>query len=124
MPSNAAIHTYLGGFTDYSDFYGESGYFYSTLGAPDFVIFASCWTLLFVLYIFLTSTSAYTRTDRPIGRFFNRKIVFAVDSLSAIFWFAGFIGLASFYQHSPCANEPAGVCDTMITSVLVGVGVW
>ena len=127
MPNNAAINTYLGGFNDDSDYYDsspESGGFYTTMGSPEFVIFASCWTLVFVFYVSLTSTSAYTRTDRPMGRFFNRKIVFAVDSLSAIFWFTGFIGLALFYQNSPCGYEPAGVCDTMIISVLVGVGVW
>lgn len=127
MPNNAAIYTYLGGFEDNSEYYDEyldSGNFYTTLGAPEFVIFASCWTLLFIMYISLTSTTAYTRTDRPLGRFFNRKIVFAVDCLSAIFWFAGFIALALFYQYSPCGYEPAGVCDTMIISVLVGVGVW
>ncbi|CAD6591488.1 MAG: hypothetical protein ASARMPRED_005411 [Alectoria sarmentosa] len=74
------------------------------LGPPEFVLFASCWTLLFVLYLSLTSATAYTRTERPIGRFFNQKLAFAVDSLSTVFWFAGFIALAIFYQtFSLCA---------------------
>ena len=119
-PNNAAIIAYMDGY----EYYGESGSFFATLGTPKFIIFASCWTLLFVLYLSLTSVTAYTRTDRPIGIFFNRKIAFAVDCLSAIFWFAGFIALALFYQFSPCGYQQASVCDTMITSVLVGVCIW
>lgn len=96
-----------------------------TLGAPGFLLFASCWTLLFVLYLFITSKKAFTRTDRPIGRYFNQKIAFAVDFLSVIFWFAGFIALATFYQVlGSCENEGGAACGTVITSIIVGVCVW
>ena len=106
------------------DIYDDTDMFLS-LAAPGFVIFTSCWTLLFVLYLLLTSATAYTRTDRPIGKFFNQKIALAVDSLSAIFWFAGFISLAQFYQDlDPCENVGESACGTAITSVLVGVCAW
>lgn len=110
------------GFSSDGDYYEYGGF--ATIGAPKFVIFASCWTLLFTLYLFLTSSSGYTCTDRPIGRFFNWKIAFAVDSLSAVFWFAGFVTLAQFYQSGPCDTGAEGVCGTVITSVLVGVCMW
>ena len=96
----------------------------STLGAPEFVIFASCWTLLFTLYLFLTSSCGYTRNDRPIGRFFNWKTALAVDSLSAVLWFAGFVTLAQFCQSGICDDGMEVVCGTVISSVFVGVCMW
>ena len=118
-----------GGYNSYSDYYDGFGDYYgtsssATLRTPQFVIFASCWTLLFILYLFLTSATAYTRTDRPIGRFFNRSIAFAVDLLSAVFWFAGFVALALFCGSGPCNDGPIGVCATTITSTLLGVCIW
>ena len=111
--------------TDWS----EVGYYESnalpTLGAPKFLLFASCWTLLFVLYLFFTSNTAFTRADRPIGRFFSQKITFAVDFLSVVFWFAGFIALANFYSVlGSCEEEGGAACGTIMTSILVGVCVW
>ena len=119
---HTAINAYLSGYeNETEDFYYDNA---DTLGTPKFLIFASCWTLFFVIYLYLTSSTAHKRNDRPIGRFFNRKIVYAVDFLSAIFWFAGFIGLALYYQASPCGYDEAAVCDTMIISILVGVCLW
>lgn len=94
------------------------------IGAPEFLLFTSCWTVLFVLYLFCTSATAYTRADKPIGKFFNQKVAFAVDSLSAVFWFAGFIALALFYHVlGPCEYEE-GACTTVVTSIVVSVCAW
>lgn len=123
--NNAAVSWYLSGnaaYDTYNSYDGSGNGSYATLSAPEFVIFASCWTLLFVLYLFFTSATAYTRTNKPIGRFFNRKIVVAVDGLCAVFWFAGFIVLALFYQAlGSCQSLGPGVCGTVITSIFLGV---
>lgn len=121
-PNIAAINTNTGGYD--SDVFSDSWNLFDTLSAAEFVIFASCWTLFFVIYLSLTSSTDYTRSHRPIGRIFIRKIVFAVDFLSAIFWFAGFVALALRYRSGPCGYDEASVCDTTITSILVGVCLW
>ena len=88
-----------------------------------FALFASCWTLSFALYLFLTSATGYTRSDRPTGRFFNQYFVFAVNFLSAVFWFASFISLAHFMQVAgPCTGQ--GVCGTMTASIIFAVFLW
>ena len=92
-------------------------------GAPIFVLFASCWTILFALYLFITSATAYTRTDRPIGRFFNQKIAFSVDCLSVVFWFAGFISLALFSSDEDYEGN-SSVYATVTISTLISVCLW
>ena len=102
--------------------FSNSSYYYgsSPAKAPEFALFASCWTTLFALYLFLTSATSYTRTDRPIGRFFNQRIVLAVDCLCVVFWFAGFISLAQF---SGSCGDP-GSCGTVITSIFIALCLW
>ena len=111
-----------------NDYFSHDGGYYpevSSLWISEFVLFTSCWTLLFVLYLFFTSTSAYTRTDRPIGRFFNQKLVFVFDSLTAVFWFASFVALALHYQAlGSCHYVGASVCGSILTGVFVGVCTW
>lgn len=109
---------------NYEEYYESESW--PTLDIPAFVMFVSCWTLLFVLYLFITSDTAFTRTDRPVGRFFNQKIAFATDSLSAIFWFTAFIALAFLYQGlGPfCEDEGEAACGTVFTNVIVGECVW
>lgn len=121
---NTAVNRYPSaddGEYDFYDYYDGSGNF-ASIGAPEFVLFASCWTILFVLYLFLTSNIAYTRTDRPIGRFFNKKISLAVDCLSAIFWFAGCISLAG--SHPTIDYSEDDVYDAVPTSILIAAFLW
>lgn len=119
---NTAISWCVSGDIGYDSYYDnyESGSCPS-LDVPEFVIFSCCWTLGFIIYLSLTSATAHTRNERSIGRFFNQKIAFAFDCLSAIFWFAGFMALAAFYQDGPCGYSGGGVCGAMIANVLVGV---
>ena len=119
--NNAVFSVDGDGSSDYN-YYDESP---PNLRAPIFVLFASCWTILFALYLFITSTTAYTPTDRPVGKFFNQTISFAADCLSVVFWFAGFISLAQFNQAiGSCSYVGNGVCGTVITSILMGVCLW
>ena len=120
MPNNAALDWYLSnGVENTSDGSSNS---YESLGPLAYVVFASCWTLLFHLYLFLTSDTTYTRSEKSVGRFFNKSFALAVNCLSTIFWFGGFISLARFSEYCN-ANEEA-ICGTLITSTLAGVGIW
>ena len=98
-------------------------YYYIIVSAPpalspsEFAIFSSCWTLLFIFYLFLTSGTDFTRTDRPIGRFFNPIIALTVDFLSAVFWFACFVAFVPLSQYSD-------VRGTVVTSVLLALCIW
>lgn len=125
MLPNAAVDWYLStvdGDYYFYDYYDRSGSF-PTIGALEFVLFVSCWTTLFVLYLFLTSTIAYTRTPRPVGRFFNERISLAVDCLSAVFWFASCISLAR--SHPPDSDfEEEGIDGAVITSIVIAACLW
>ena len=109
------------GFYNYYDYNSESFHLEETSG---FALFASCWTVSFTLYLVLTSATVYTRSDRPIGRFFNQRFVFAVDCLSAVFWFASFISQAHFIQAAGSCRRGYDVCGTMTTSILIAVFLW
>lgn len=122
MLPNAAINSYLndGDRDYYYDYYDGSGNL-PPIGAPAFILFTSCWTTLFVLYLCVTSNIAYTRTDRPVGRFFNEKISLAVDCLSAIFWFAGCLSLA---RSHPTIYSGEGVYGAVITVIIIAAWLW
>ena len=110
-------------FYSFSDYNGYNSGSIPLRGTSGFALFASCWTVSFALYLFLTSATVYTRSDRPIGRFFNQNVVFAVDCLSAVFWFASFISLAHFIQAAgPCRGND--VCATITTSTVFAVFLW
>ena len=109
-------------FDDDSFEYGYSG----SSGTDAFVLFTSCWTFAFVLYLMLTSASAHTRTDKPIGKFFSKKIALTVDFLSAVFWFSGFIAFAVSTQGAgaSCGFGPNTSCGLIVTTVVVGICAW
>ena len=123
MPS-PAVNWYQDSNLYYYGYYDDYDYKPSIIGASQFALFASCWTLAFTLYLFLTSATDHTPSKKPIGKFFSQKIVYAVDLLSALFWFAGFIALAQVNAPDSCAEGDDGFCDFMITSVVVGVCLW
>ena len=100
-------------------------YDYGSGGVPKansaaFMLFTSCWTFAFVLYLILTSASAHTRTAKPIGRFFSKRIALAADFLSAVFWFAAFIAFAQSIDIVDCGDGPDASCGL----VVVGVCSW
>lgn len=92
---------------------------FNSITATFYTIFASCWTLLFVLYLFITSDTAFTRTDRPVGRFFNHKVALAADFLLALFWFAAIIATA--IDGTVVTTLSVGV---VVTTLIVGVCAW
>ena len=100
--------------------YGYDDYYYGEpvgSGPSGFALFASCWTVLFIFYLFLTSTTGYIRTEKPIGRFYNQRIAFAVDCLSAVFWFAGFISLAQY-------EDDESVYGVVVAGIFLAFCLW
>ena len=101
----------------------ESGQLSNT-NTSAFVLFTSCWTFAFVLYLMITSASAHTRTDKPIGRFFSNKIALAVDILSAVFWFAAFVAFAQSISGVVCGDGSGTLCGLVVPNIVVGVCAW
>ena len=124
IPNNTAINAYLSNNGEVSsyDYYSYGPFSYGSVDPFAYIAFASCWTLSFNLYLFLTSDTTYTRSEKSVGRFFSTKFALAVHCLSAIFWFAGFIVLTQLSQ--TCNSEEGGICGIVITSTLAGVGLW
>lgn len=115
--------------SSYGYTFTDDGYGYVSGGSLNangmaFVIFTPCWTFAFVLYLMLTSASAHTRTHKPIGRFFSKKIALAVDFLSAVFWFAGFITFAVSTKAASCELTPNSSCGLIVTNIVVGICAW
>jgi hypothetical protein len=64
----------------------------------NFLVFTSIWTLLALIYLSLTSWK--------LERFAHPWIVCGVESLTMLFWFAGFIADAVFIAHlNTCAGR-------------------
>jgi len=57
----------------------------------NFLVFSSIWTLLALIYLSLTSWK--------LERFAHPWIICGVESLTMLFWFAGFIAAAVFLSH-------------------------
>lgn len=56
---------------------------------PNFLLFVSVWTLLALVYLVLAS---FRFANHPAGHKFG---VLAVETITTIFWFAGFIAFAN-----------------------------
>ena len=71
----------------------------------NFLVFSSIWTLLALIYLSLTSWK--------LERFAHPWIICGVESLTMLFWFAGFIAAAVFVSHlntcggSACSSAKA-----------------
>ena len=94
----------------------------STPNEPPFLIFVGCWTLLVLPYLFFNPSLSQTHHNKPSGRFFNKWAVLALDTVTCLFWFAGFVALA-VYRHSLiiCLGH---TCSAMYGAIVVGVLAW
>ncbi|KAK6004024.1 hypothetical protein QM012_008874 [Aureobasidium pullulans] len=68
--------------------YVTSAYYNGSPSSINFLVFSSVWTLLALIYLSLTSWK--------FERFAHPWIVCGVESLTMLFWFAGFIAAAVF----------------------------
>jgi hypothetical protein len=67
--------------------------------SANFLLFCAVWTILACIYLILAS---HTFAHHPAGHKFG---VLAVEALTTIFWFAGFIALATFLGDLPGRNK-------------------
>jgi hypothetical protein len=78
-----------------------------------YLIFASVWTLLAVLYLALAPLK--------FPRFAHTYAILAVDAVTMIFWFAGFIALAVFLGDRVCYGN---VCNCAKTAAVFAAFEW
>lgn len=94
----------------------------STPNEPPFLIFVGGLSLLVLPYLFLNPALSQTHHNKPSGRYFNKWTVLALDTLTCLFWFAGWIALA-VYRHSLiiCLGH---TCSAMYGGIVVGILAW
>ena len=83
----------------------------------NFVVFCAIWSILAVAFLILSPR--YDTQARHIGHKFS---VLAVDAVTAIFWFAGFIALAVLIGVPNCGTD--SVCEALQASVAFGAFLW
>jgi len=101
--------------------YYNGGYYYSHGNASpsqvNFLIFCAVWSILAVAFLVLSPR--YDTQARHIG---HKFAILAVDAVTAIFWFAGFVALAVFIGVPNCGNNH--VCGALQASVAFGAFLW
>ena len=101
-------------------YYNDPGRYYSQNASPsqvNFLIFCSIWSILAVAFLILAPR--YDTQARHIG---HKFAILAVDAVTAIFWFAGFVALAVFIGVPVCGNDH--VCGSLQASVAFGAFLW
>jgi hypothetical protein len=99
----------------------NGGYYYSRGNAApsqvNFLIFCAVWSILAVAFLILSPH--YDTRARHVG---HKFAILAVDAVTAIFWFAGFVALAVFIGVPDCGNNH--VCGALQASVAFGAFLW
>ena len=98
----------------------NGGYYARGNASPsqvNFMIFCAVWSILAVAFLILSPR--YDTQARHIGHKFT---VLAVDAVTAIFWFAGFIALAVLIGVPNCGTDH--VCGSLQASVVFGAFLW
>jgi Membrane-associating domain len=103
-----------------SSFYYNGGgddYRASSPSQINFLIFCAVWSILAVAFLILSPR--YDTQARHIG---HKFAILAIDAVTAIFWFAGFIALAALIGVPDCGNDT--VCGSLQASVAFGAFLW
>lgn len=66
----------------------------------NFIVFAAVWSLLALIYLMLAPLR--------FERFAHNMAILAVEAVTMIFWFAGFIALAVFLSDRTCYGSVCG----------------
>ena|SRR5438045_8060935 len=97
-----------------------NGYYYVGDASPsqvNFLVFASVWSILAVTFLVLSPR--YDDDGRHIG---HKFVILAVDVVTAIFWFAGFIALAALIGVPNCGRNR--LCQALQAAVAFGAFLW
>ena len=80
----------------------------------NFLVFTSIWTLLATTYLLLT--------PMYLPRAAHKFVIVAIEAITMIFWFAGFIALAVFLSSlSLCVGN---VCKSAVAATVFGAFEW
>jgi len=95
-------------------------HFYAYIGntSPseiNFLLFSSVWTLLALAYLIIVPWR-FSETKAH-----HKFAILAVEAITMIFWFAGFIALAVFFQDRPCKGR---VCSSAKAAAAFGGFEW
>ncbi|KAL8789375.1 MAG: hypothetical protein Q9195_006848 [Heterodermia aff. obscurata] len=103
------------GLTGYAaHWYNTFSLYGSSPSRINFLIFASVWTLLSLLYL--------TLTPRFVPSAAHKLAIFALDAVTMIFWFAGWVALAVFKDNlALCGGR---VCHVVTAAIVFGAFEW
>jgi hypothetical protein len=111
----------------YEDPYGDWGVNGTSPSQVNFLVFASIWTILVLIYLAVISPAlgAGTPIERPTGTFSrhatSKYAVLAVDAVTGIFWLAGWVALAKLIGGlSTCTT----FCAAIEASVAFAAFLW
>ena len=80
------------------------------------MVFVSVWTLLVLPYLALAPTF--------FERFANKFAILALDALTMLFWFSGFIALAVYRDDFVGGCHGFRVCKTVTAAIVFGAFEW
>lgn len=80
----------------------------------NFLIFVSVWTLLALIYLALT--------PRFFPSLAHKFAILALDAVTMIFWFAGWVALAVFKDNLQLCW--GGICHVMTAAIVFGAFEW
>ena len=82
----------------------------------NFLIFASVWTLLAVAYLVIAPLKFATAA--------HKYAVLVAESVTMLFWFAGFIALADLLGNVGCTSRQGKVCGESIAGTVFAAFEW
>ncbi|MCJ1370772.1 hypothetical protein MMC20_001985 [Loxospora ochrophaea] len=96
------------------DDFGFIGDVCFTFPQARFLLFTSLWTLLVVIYLFLSL---------KIVALANKIVLLALLTLTTLFWFAGFIAMA-VWDGANVGSCTAGICSDVVAAAVFGAFEW
>ena len=87
---------------------------WDSLDEANFLVFVSVWTILALAYLVVT--------PGRFPQFAHKYAILAVEAVTMIFWFAGFVALAAFLGDVRCRR--GSVCRTAQAATVFGAFEW
>ncbi|ORY16880.1 membrane-associating domain-domain-containing protein [Clohesyomyces aquaticus] len=81
----------------------------------NFLLFCSIWTLLAVAYLIVTPSR--------FPQFAHKFAILAVEAVTMIFWFAGWVAVAALWGDIGCGSR-RGVCGAGTAAIVFGAIEW
>ncbi|KAF2750125.1 hypothetical protein M011DRAFT_396754 [Sporormia fimetaria CBS 119925] len=89
-------------------------WWWSSPDSVDFLLFTSVWTLLVVAYLVLVPSR--------FPQFAHKYAILAVEAVTMIFWFAGWVAVAALWGDTRCRHSTW--CSCGIAAIIFGALTW